>query len=128
MHMAAALGTPLAAWFAGFGRGTRLTLAHAGSLGRLFWQICRVTAQLRVSLRDVVNQFYIMGIQSLPIVLVTGALAGIVTSQQGGYQMISIVPRYVLGSLVVETVVLEMGPVLTAIVLVAIFSRVSAPK
>jgi phospholipid/cholesterol/gamma-HCH transport system permease protein len=118
---------PLAAWFAGFGRGTQVTLAHAGALGRLFWQICRVTVQLKVSFRDIVNQFYIMGIQSLPIVLVTGALAGIVTSQQGGYQMTSIVPRYVLGSLVVETVVLEMGPVLTAIVLVGrVGARITA--
>ncbi|NJD18821.1 MAG: ABC transporter permease, partial [Gemmatimonadetes bacterium] len=84
---------PLSAWLAGFGRGSRVTLEHAGSLGRLFWQICRVTAQLRVSSRDILNQFYVMGIQSLPIVLVTGSLAGIVTSQQGGYQMTSVVPR-----------------------------------
>ena len=102
-------------------------MEHAGSLGRLFWQICLVTAQLKVSLRDVVNQFYIMGIQSLPIVLVTGSLAGIVTSQQGGYQMTSVVPTYVLGSLVVETVILEMGPVLTAIVLVGrVGARITA--
>ncbi len=118
---------PLARWFGGLGRRTLVTLEHAGSLGRLFWQVCVVTAQLRVSARAVINQFYIMGIQSLPIVLVTGSLAGIVTSQQGGYQMTSVVPRYVIGSLVVETVVLEMGPVLTAIVLVGrVGARITA--
>jgi phospholipid/cholesterol/gamma-HCH transport system permease protein len=118
---------PLAPRFEGLGRRARLTMEHAGSLGRLFWQICLVTTQLKVSLRDVVNQFYIMGIQSLPIVLVTGSLAGIVTSQQGGYQMTSVVPTYVLGSLVVETVILEMGPVLTAIVLVGrVGARITA--
>jgi phospholipid/cholesterol/gamma-HCH transport system permease protein len=68
-----------------------------------------------------------MGIQSLPIVLVTASLAGIVTSQQGGYQFQGNVPLYVLGSLVVETVVLEMGPVLTAIVLVGrVGARITA--
>lgn len=118
---------PLARWFAGAGRRTRVTLTHAGALGRLTWQIGRAVVQLRVSFRDVLNQFYIMGIQSLPIVLVTGSLAGIVTSQQGGYQMTSVVPRYILGSLVVETVVLEMGPVLTAIVLVGrVGARITA--
>ena len=118
---------PPARWFAGLGRRARLVAEHAGSLGRLFWQICLVTVQMRVKARDVVNQFYIMGIQSLPIVLVTGSLAGIVTSQQGGYQMTSVVPTYVLGSLVVETVVLEMGPVLTAIVLVGrVGARITA--
>jgi phospholipid/cholesterol/gamma-HCH transport system permease protein len=104
-----------------------LTVEHAGSLGRLSWQIILSVVQLRVSARDVLNQFYVMGIQSLPIVLVTGSLAGIVTSQQGGYQMTSIIPTYVLGSLVVETVILEMGPVLTAIVLVGrIGARITA--
>ena len=106
---------------------TRLTLEHAGGLGILSWQIVRVTVRLQVSIRSILNQMYIMGIQSLPIVIVTGSLAGIVTSQQGGYQMTSAMPSYVLGSLVVETVVLEMGPVLTALVLVGrIGARITA--
>jgi len=117
----------LARAFGELGHRAVLTMEHAGSLGRLFWQVCVATVQLRVSFREVVNQFWIMGIQSLPIVLVTGSLAGIVTSQQGGYQMTSVVPRYILGSLVVETVVLEMGPVLTAIVLVGrVGARITA--
>lgn len=96
-------------------------------MGRLTWDVLMAVVQLRVSFRDVVQQFYIMGIQSLPIVLVTGSLAGIVTSQQGGYQFTGAVPLYVLGSLVVETVVLEMGPVLTAIVLVGrVGARITA--
>lgn len=124
---ASTLPAPIARWFGGLGRRSRLTLEHAGSLGRLAWQIGVALAQFRVSFRDVLTQFYVMGIQSLPIVLVTGSLAGIVTSQQGGYQMTSVVPTYVLGSLVVETVVLEMGPVLTAIVLVGrVGARITA--
>jgi len=109
------------------GRTTYITLEHAGGLGILFGQIVVAIVSLKVSIRSVLNQMYIMGIQSLPIVLVTGSLAGIVTSQQGGYQMTSAVPDYVLGSLVVETVVLEMGPVLTALVLVGrIGARITA--
>ena len=119
--------SPLLRWFAGAGRRARTTAEHAGSLGTLVRDIVLATVRLEVSFRDVVQQFYIMGIQSLPIVLVTGSLAGIVTSQQGGYQMTSVIPTYVLGSLVVETVVLEMGPVLTAIVLVGrVGARITA--
>ncbi len=122
-----ALPAPVERWFAGVGRTTRVTLEHAGGLGLLFWQVVMAVARLKVSPKAVLRQMYIMGIQSLPIVLVTGSLAGIVTSQQGGYQMTSAMPLYVLGSLVVETVVLEMGPVLTAIVLVGrIGARITA--
>ena len=68
-----------------------------------------------------------MGIQSLSIVFVTASLAGIVTSQQGGYQLISSSPQYVLGTLVVQSIVLELGPLLTAIVLVGrIGARITA--
>ena len=125
--LAPALPAPVQRFFAGVGRRAVFTLEHAGGLGGLMWHIALSVARLKVSFRDVVQQLYQMGIQSLPIVLVTGSLAGIVTSQQGGYQFTGSVPLYVLGSLVVETVVLEMGPVLTAIVLVGrVGARITA--
>ena len=49
----------------------------------------------------------------LALNLVTASLAGIVTSQQGGYQIVSTSPRYLLGTLVVQSVVLELGPLIT---------------
>ncbi len=113
--------------FAGVGRTARVAAEHAGGLGTLSWQILVVTVQLRVHFRDVVRQLYIMGFQSLPIVFVTASLAGIVTSQQGGYQLVSTSPRYLLGTLVVQSVVLELGPLLTGIVLVGrIGARITA--
>jgi phospholipid/cholesterol/gamma-HCH transport system permease protein len=118
---------PLNAWLRGTGKASRLVLEHAGGLGRLFWAVVVSTARLKVSFKEVTTQMYVMGIQSLPIALVTASLAGIVTSQQGGYQFQGNVPLYVLGSLVVETMVLEMGPVLTGIVLVGrVGARITA--
>jgi phospholipid/cholesterol/gamma-HCH transport system permease protein len=112
---------------AAFGRGSELVLDHAAALGILAWQIMRSAVQMRFPRKEFLRQIYVMGVESLPIVFVTGALAGIVTSQQGGYQMTGAIPLYVLGSLVVETVVLEMGPVLTAIVLVGrVGARITA--
>lgn len=114
-------------WFGGVGRGTELVFDHAGSLGVLAWTVIMSLVRLRVPRKEFLRQIYVMGIESLPIVFVTGALAGIVTSQQGGYQMTGAIPPYVLGSLVAQTVVLEMGPVLTAIVLVGrVGARITA--
>jgi phospholipid/cholesterol/gamma-HCH transport system permease protein len=115
---ASASGNPVAKWFARIGRVGGVTLDHAGKLGRLAWQVAVATAKLRVPRKELFTQLYNTGISSLPVVLVTGSLAGIVTSQQGGYQFQGSIPTYVLGSVVVQTVILEMGPVLTAIVLV----------
>ena len=114
-------------WFAKAGRAYRIVLEHAGALGILTWRSISAVVRLKVSFRDVVRQLHVMGVQSLPIVFVTASLAGIVTSQQGGYQLISSSPRYVLGTLVVQSVVLELGPLLTAIVLVGrIGARITA--
>jgi phospholipid/cholesterol/gamma-HCH transport system permease protein len=122
-----AVPRPVYRWFGRIGRGTQIVLDHAGALGLLSWAILVSVVRLRFSFRGFVRQLYVMGVESLPIVFVTGALAGIVTSQQGGYQMTGAIPSYVLGSLVVETVVLEMGPVLTAIVLVGrVGARITA--
>lgn len=114
-------------WFGSVGRGTELVFDHAGSIGVLMWTVLLSVARLRFPLREFFRQIYVMGVESLPIVFVTGALAGIVTSQQGGYQMTGAIPAYFLGSLVAQTVVLEMGPVLTAIVLVGrVGARITA--
>jgi phospholipid/cholesterol/gamma-HCH transport system permease protein len=129
MRQTVALPIPssVVGWLARVGRAYRITLEHAGALGMLTWDSMVAIARLRVRFRDVLRQTHIMGIQSLPIVFVTASLAGIVTSQQGGYQLISSSPRYVLGTLVVQSVVLELGPLLTAIVLVGrIGARITA--
>ncbi len=114
---------PLAA----VGRTARTTAEHAGEMALLLTASVKSVARLQVSLRSVLQQIYVMGVQSIPIVVVTAVLAGIVTSQQGGYQFQGAVPLYILGSIVVASVVLELGPVLTAIVLVGrVGARITA--
>ncbi len=114
-------------FFAGAGRTSTLVAEHAGQLGFLVWQIGVACVRLRVSRRDILRQFYIIGVQSVLIVLIAAGLIGVVTSQQGGYQMQSQIPLYVMGSVVVESVILEMGPVLTAIVMVGrVGARITA--
>ena len=109
------------------GRGVQGLAEHAGQIGLLLAHSARATVTLQVSFRSVLQQIYVMGWQSIPIVVVTAVLAGIVTSQQGGYQFQGSIPLYILGSIVVASVILEMGPVLTAIVLVGrVGARITA--
>ncbi|HEV2733466.1 MAG TPA: ABC transporter permease, partial [Longimicrobiaceae bacterium] len=67
------------------------------------------------------------GVGSIPIVMVTGSLAGVVTSQQGGYQFTGNMPLEYLGSVVASSIILELGPVLTAVVLIGrVGARITA--
>ena len=117
----------LGRFFIAFERVASSVAEHAGELGLLVWRMGVACVRLRVSRRDLWRQLNIIGIQSIWIVLVAAALIGVVTSQQGGYQMQSQIPLYVMGSVVVESVILEMGPVLTAIVMIGrVGARITA--
>jgi phospholipid/cholesterol/gamma-HCH transport system permease protein len=99
-------------------RVAEAVLRHAGGMGLLLWHVIVAVFRGNVSGREVLSQMYLFGVQSLPVVLVTSTLSGIVTSQQGGYQFTSSIPLYVLGSVVTESIILELAPVLTAIALI----------
>jgi phospholipid/cholesterol/gamma-HCH transport system permease protein len=113
--------------FALVGRLALELARFAGGLALLASKTLKETASGRVALRDVLAQIRSLGIGSLPLVIVTGALSGIVTSQQGGYQLTSTIPLYVLGSIVASSVILELGPVMTAIVVIGqVGARITA--
>ena len=65
-----------------------------------------------------IDQMIIIGTKSIPIVVLTSFFTGMVSSVQAGYQMeSSITPKWVVGSLVGETMLLELAPVITCLVL-----------
>ena len=110
-----------------FGRAALAVARHAGGLGLLTWRIGAATISGRVSLRSVTDQIYEMGVLSFPLVIVTAVLSGVVTSQQGGYQFTGSVPLYILGSVVTSSVILELGPVMTAFVIIGrVGARITA--
>ncbi|HET6764338.1 MAG TPA: ABC transporter permease [Longimicrobiaceae bacterium] len=118
---------PFMRWAARVGRSADGVAHHAYGLGMIVWRTLYYLFTGRISLRDVINQIYWVGVQSVPIVLVTSTLSGVVTSQQGGYQFSGSVPLYVLGSVVSQSVILELGPVLTAVVLIGrVGARITA--
>ena len=124
---AAPRANPLERALAKVGRSSENFFAHVGGLGMLVWQTMVYLFSGRIPLREVVRQMYWMGVSSIPIVMVTGILAGVVTSQQGGYQFTGSVPLYVLGSVVTSSIVLELGPIMTAVVLIGrVGARITA--
>ncbi len=109
------------------GRSAEQVTRHTGGMALLLWRVGAATVTGRVLWRDVLNQLVLIGVGSLPLVLLTGVLSGIVTSQQGGYQFTGSVPLYVLGSVVTESIVLELAPVMTAFVLIGrVGARIAA--
>jgi phospholipid/cholesterol/gamma-HCH transport system permease protein len=118
---------PLAGVFAALGRAAEGTARFVGGMSILAAQSARALAGGRVALKDILDQAVEMGVGSLPLVLVTAILSGIVTSQQGGYQFTSSIPLYVLGSVVTSSIILELGPVMTAFVVIGrVGARITA--
>ena len=64
-----------------------------------------------------------IGIGSIPLVIVTSVFVGAVAAVQAAYQFQDYVPMVFLGTVVGKSVILELGPVLTALV---VGGRVSA--
>ena len=57
-----------------------------------------------------------MGVNSLPLVFLTSLFTGAVTSVQAAYQFTDLLSMRYLGSAVSKAVIIELGPVLTALV------------
>jgi phospholipid/cholesterol/gamma-HCH transport system permease protein len=104
----------------------KTTLDSLASTGRGFQVLCGIVCHLNHAWkrrREITEQMHVLVIGSMPLVLTTAAFTGAITAVQTGYQMKAYVPMIFLGTVVTKSVILEMGPVLAALV---VGSRVSA--
>ena len=92
-------------------------LAHLGRFSMMLVEMARVLPEWRIWLPRTFTECYNIGVGSLLIVVVISGFAGAVTAFQAGYQWQSSLPVYVVGTLIVSTIVLELGPVLIGLVL-----------
>ncbi len=99
------------------GRGVLRAAGHAGRFGFLLVDMLRGLAEWRIYLPRTVEQATAVGYGSLFIVLLVAGFAGAVTSLQAGYQFTGNVPLYVVGAVITESIILELGPVLTGLIL-----------
>jgi phospholipid/cholesterol/gamma-HCH transport system permease protein len=99
------------------GRWSLHALGHAGRFTFLLLDLGRGFAEWRIYVPRTLAQANNIGYGSLFIVLLVAGFAGAVTSLQTGYQFTGSIPYYVVGTLVVSSIILELGPVLTALIL-----------
>jgi len=99
------------------GHGTLFYFESIGRFGLLVAAMFRSLRDARIFLRRIPEQMYLIGNSSMPIVLITATFSGMVTSVQAAYQITGYVPLYIVGSAVGESMILELGPVITALVL-----------
>lgn len=99
------------------GRVTLDAFAAVGRFALLIGEMARGVTEVRVWLPRALDEAHNIGTGSLFIVLLISAFAGGVTALQAGYQFTGNIPIYVVGSLVTESIVLELGPVLVGLIL-----------
>jgi len=91
--------------------------SHAGRFFFMLLDLVRGILEWRIWLPRTIEQTIAVGYGSLFIVLLVAGFAGAVTSLQTGYQFTGQLPLYVAGGVIVESMILELGPVLTGLIL-----------
>ena len=82
---------------------------------RLCVAVARATVSRPFYLRDVIEQFDAIGLGSLTVVILTGMFTGAVLALQSGFTLDQFGARTAVGRLVSASMVKELGPVLTAL-------------
>ncbi len=99
------------------GRWSLRSAGHAGRFTFLVIDMLRGLAEWRIYVPRTFEQAVSVGYGSLFIVLLVAGFAGAVTSLQTGYQFTGTLPLYYAGAVISESMILELGPVLTALIL-----------
>ena len=99
------------------GKGLLDWLAEVGTVSRF---LARFNGKLHRAPRRgnnlVLAQMVAIGIDSIPLVLITSLFVGAVAAVQAAYQMQDYIPLRFIATVVGKSVVIELGPVLTALV------------
>jgi phospholipid/cholesterol/gamma-HCH transport system permease protein len=109
--------SPIKGLFAHVGRWTLSAFEHLGRYFGLIWWMIRHLGNAREYSRNFLVQMIQIGNDSIPIVIFVATFVGMVTAVQSAYQLFAWIPRSVVGGLVIKSVLLELTPLLTALVL-----------
>jgi len=105
---------------------TRFVLARLEDAGEIFMLIGSVLRELPAGMRNLgltIVQMASIGLGSMPLTVIVALFTGAVAAVQASYQFRDYVPMIYLGTVIGKSVVIELGPVLTALV---VGGRVSA--
>jgi phospholipid/cholesterol/gamma-HCH transport system permease protein len=102
--------------FAEVGRGTIGAFAYAGGVTQLLGDALRFIIGLRIRLRETLDQAYLLGVQSVSIVILTSLFTGMVFSLESAVQAVSYGVGNLVGGAVAFSSARELGPMLSAVV------------
>ena len=105
------------------GHNTLTFLDELGQFGRLMGRVVSEIGGVFAEPKLFIQECVTLGVDSLPLVLVVGLFTGMVSGWQGHYQLQGYMPFDLIGPATFKGLTLELGPVLTALV---IAGRVSA--
>ena len=89
-----------------------------GQYGMLLFQSFRSIFEFGTYRRNLLIQMVRIGVDSLPIVSLAAGFSGMVLTLQSAYQLVSpLIPRSIIGGVVVPSIILEIGLLITALVL-----------
>ena len=91
-------------------------IAEVGRVTMLLGDLVRFLAPGLRSFRLVVQQMGSIGVGSLWLVVVVSLFTGAVAAVQAAYQFSTVVPLKYLGAVILRSVIIELGPVLTGLV------------
>ncbi|MEE9553104.1 MAG: ABC transporter permease [candidate division Zixibacteria bacterium] len=97
------------------GKGIRF-ISQLGELSILIWRMIKSIPLIVKNPHLTSEQMMLMGVNSLPLVIFTSVFTGAVSAVQAAYQFQNFVPMRYLGTAVGKAVIIELGPVLTALV------------
>jgi phospholipid/cholesterol/gamma-HCH transport system permease protein len=109
--------------FGALGRVILVQFEHLGSVTMMLVQVARALPRSLRYFPEIVRQMSQVGVNSMGLVTLTSLFVGAVTTVQARYQFTNLVPDAFLGTVVAKSVFIELGPVLTGLV---VAGRVSA--
>jgi phospholipid/cholesterol/gamma-HCH transport system permease protein len=99
----------------------RVTLSPIQELGKItvffFWGMVHI-ASFPLQIYKIVEQVFFIGMKSVFVICLTGAFTGMVLGLQGYYTLVKFGSEGMLGAAVALSLIREMGPVLTAIMVI----------
>ncbi|RJQ57142.1 MAG: ABC transporter permease [Desulfobacteraceae bacterium] len=100
------------------GRWALTLFQEAGKIALFFFQAFLLIFSLPFQLTKIVHQIFFIGTKSLLVICLTGTFSGMVLGLQGYYTLVQFGSEGLLGAAVALSLVRELGPVLTAIMVV----------
>ena len=99
--------------------GTQVThlINSIGSVSILISSTIILSFRRPLQLNLIVRQLLLIGVNSLPIVLISGLFTGMVLATQGYHQLKQLSAEGTVGGFVSVSAVQELGPIITAVVL-----------